>query len=170
MATVGTRVADFASRALIGESVKNIKLSDYSGRWVVLYFYPKDDTAVCESENMEFREQAPEFEKLGTQLLAVSVDSIESHQQWRDKGLGALPFPWIADESKDIAAQLGALHHDTGLALRATFILDPDGMLRFAYIADLPTGRSVAEVLRSLAALQSGKPTACNWQPGEPTL
>lgn len=170
MTVVGSRVEDFSSRALVGEAVKNLRLSDYAGRWVVLYFYTKDDTALCQSENVAFRDNAPEFEELGAQILAASVDSIESHKHWRDNGLGALPFPWLADESKVIAAQMGALHEDTGLALRATYIIDPDGILRFAYTTDLPTGRSTQEILRVLQALQSRKPTACNWQPGEPTL
>lgn len=170
MTKVGSKVENFSSRALVGDTIKNLRLSDYAGRWVVLYFHTKDDTAVCASENAAFRDHAPEFEELGAQLIAASVDSIESHKQWRDNGLGILPFPWIADEAKELARQMGALHEDTGLALRASYIIDPDGVLRFAYVADLPTGRSIHEILRTLQALQTGKPTACNWQPGEPTL
>ena len=167
---VGSRAPGFTVKALVGDSIRDVSLSDYAGEWLVLYFYPKDDTAVCESEHVAFRAKHPEFDKLGVRLIAASVDSIDSHRTWRDNGLGALPYSWIADDSKSLARSYGVLHEDTGLALRATFIINPDGLLKHITVNDLPLGRSIGEILRILQALQSGKPTQCNWQPGEPTL
>ena len=167
---VGNRAPAFTAAALAGDGEQMVSLSDFEGRWVVLYFYPKDDTSVCESENVAFRDRHAEFESLGAQLLAASVDSLESHRVWRDHGLGDLPYPWLADPDKKLAERFGVLHGDTGLALRATFIINPDGILKHLSINDAPVGRSLDEVLRTLKALQSGRPTQCNWRPGEPTL
>ena len=167
---VGSRAPGFTVKALVGDSTKDVSLSDFAGKWVVLYFYTKDDTPVCESENRAFRASQSEFEKLGVDIMAASVDSIDSHRTWRDNGLGDLPFYWIADDSKALARSYGVLHEDTGLALRGTFIINPDGLLKHIAVSDLAVGRHVGEILRILQALQSGKPTQCNWQPGEPTL
>jgi peroxiredoxin (alkyl hydroperoxide reductase subunit C) len=167
---VGSFAPAFSAAAWIGGETHRLQLSDFIGKWVVLYFYPKDDTSVCASENDAFRSSWAEFERLGVQLLAASTDSIDDHRKWCDAGLGALPFPMIADSSKVMARDFGVLHEDTGLALPATFIIDPDGVTRYACVHDLPVGRSTDEILRTLQALQSGRPTQCNWHPGEPTL
>jgi peroxiredoxin (alkyl hydroperoxide reductase subunit C) len=167
---VGSPAPDFTARALVGDEERQVSLADYGGKWVVLYFYPKDDTAVCESENLAFRSVIAEFERLDVQVLAASVDSVSDHRAWRDRQLGPLPFPWIGDEQKNLARTYGVLHEDTGLALRATFIVNPDGVLKYISVHDLATGRSTLDILRTLNALASGKPTQCNWRPGEPTL
>ena len=167
---VGSRAPDISVTALVGDHSRQIRLSDSDGKWVVLYFYPKDDTTVCGSENEAFRDAHGEFERVGAVVRAASVDTLASHRLWRDGDLGALPFPWIGDEDKKLVTEFGVVHENSGLALRATFIIDPDGIVRFLSIHDLPVGRSVAEVLRSLQALQTGRATQCNWQPGEPTL
>ena len=167
---VGSIAPVFAARALVGDATREIRLTDYIGRWMVLYFYGKDDTAVCESENIGFRTHYPDFQRLGAELLAASVDSIESHKQWRDAGLGPLPFPWIADDQKTLARLYGVLNEDTGIAMRGTFVINPDGVLKHAAVNDLSTGRNISETLRIVQALQTGKPTRCGWLPGEPTL
>lgn len=167
---VGTVAPPFAIRALVGDTAKEIRLSDYLGRWLVLYFYGKDNTPVCESENVGFRAQYPEFQKLGVEILAASVDSIETHKKWRDTDLGPLPYPWIADDQKKLANAYGVLNEDTGIAMRGTFVINPDGVLKHVSVNDLSTGRSTGETLRILQALLTGKPTRCNWLPGEPTL
>jgi alkyl hydroperoxide reductase subunit AhpC len=167
---LGSPAPEFVARALVGDEERQISLTDYSGKWVVLYFYPKDDTAVCESEHLVFRSDIAEFERLDAQILAASVDSVADHRAWRDRELGPLPFPWIGDETKALARSYGVLHEDTGLALRGTFIINPDGVLKFISVHDLAIGRNTHEILRTLQALASGKPTQCNWRPGEPTL
>ena len=170
MASIGQQAPDFEAEALVDGQSVTVRLSQYRGDWLVLFFYTKDDTGICSSEHTAFRTAAPEFEQQGVRILAVSVDSTESHRRWQDDNLGAVPYAWLADESKDIAQSYGVLHEDTGLALRATFIIDPDGIVRFSSVHDLATGRNTDEVLRTLHALQSGKMTPCNWKPGEPTL
>jgi peroxiredoxin (alkyl hydroperoxide reductase subunit C) len=167
---VGSIAPVFSVRALVGDVIKDARLSDYLGRWVVLYFYGKDDTALCESENIGFRAHYPDFQRLGVELLAASVDSLESHKKWRDEGLGTLPYPWIADDQKVLARAYGVLNEDTGIAMRGTFVINPDGVLKHASVNDHSTGRNVSETLRIVQALQTGKPTRCNWLPGEPTL
>ena len=167
---VGSPAPEFVARALVGDEERQVSLADYSGRWVLLYFYAKDDTAVCESEHQAFRSEIAEFERLDVQILAASVDSVADHRAWRDRELGPLPYPWIGDETKALARSYGALHEDTGLSLRATYIINPDGVLKSISVHDLAVGRSTQEILRTLHALQSGKPTQCNWRPGEPTV
>jgi peroxiredoxin (alkyl hydroperoxide reductase subunit C) len=170
MASIGQQAPDFEAEALVGGQPDTIRLNQYRGDWLVLFFYTKDDTGVCSSEHVAFRTAAPDFEQLGARILAVSVDGLDSHRRWQDDNLGAVPYTWLADESKDIARSYGVLHEDTGLALRATFIIDPDGIIRFCSVHDLAIGRNIDEVLRTLHALKSGKMTQCNWKPGEPTL
>lgn len=168
--SVGSPAPAFQARALVGGKERLINLSDYEGQWVVLYFYTHDDTEVCASENIAFRSRIRDFTELNIQLLGASVNSLDSHQRWLTGSLGELPFPWIADHDKELARLFGVLHLDTGLALRGTFIIDPDGILRHVSIHDLPVGRNIDEVLRTASALQTGKLTQCNWRPGEPTL
>jgi peroxiredoxin (alkyl hydroperoxide reductase subunit C) len=170
MANIGQQAPEFEAPALVGGQSVTVRLSQYLGDWLILFFYTKDDTGVCTSEHTAFRTVAPDFEQLGARILAVSVDSLDSHRRWQDSNLGAVPYAWLADESKDIARSYGVLHEDTGLALRATFIIDPDSIVRYISVHDLAIGRNTDEVLRTLQALQSGKMTQCNWKPGEPPL
>lgn len=167
---VGSPAPAFAARALIGNKEREVRLSDYAGQWVLLYFYTNDDSSICASENTAFRARIRDFSALKVQILAASVDTIESHRRWLEGSLGELPYPWIADPGKELARQYGVLHADTGLALRGTFIINPDGILRYISIYDLPVGRNLEEVLRTIHALQTGKLTQCDWRPGEPTL
>lgn len=159
----------FEATALSGGREMRVTNDQIKGAWHVIAFYTHDETSVCASELASLRDLAPEFEKAGARVLAVSVDSMDSHRRWSDAGLGDVPFMWIADESKELARRFDVLHEDTGLALRGTFIVDPDGQVRFASIHDLPTGRSTREILRTLHALQTTQCTPCNWTPGEPT-
>jgi peroxiredoxin (alkyl hydroperoxide reductase subunit C) len=170
MAIIGQSAPEVEAPALIDGRRATIRLSQYRGDWLVLFFYTKDDTDVCTSEHTAFRTVAPDFEQQGARLVAISVDSVDSHRRWQESNLGTLPYPLLGDESKDIARSYGVLHEDTGLALRATFIIDPDGIVRYGSVHDLAVGRNTDEVLRTLHALQTGKMTQCNWKPGEPTL
>jgi len=167
---VGSPAPAFRARALVGGKEQQVSLSDYIGKWIVLYFYTHDNTEVCASENAVFRSRVSEFADLGVELLCASVDTLDAHRLWQGGDFGPLPYPCIADAEKELARLYGVLHEDTGLALRATFIINPDGIVRYVSVYDLAVGRNVDEVLRTVSALKTGKLTQCNWRPGEPTL
>lgn len=165
-----TPLPRFEATALVDGRETKVTSDQLKGSWSIVVFYTHDETGVCKSEVTSLADLAPEFERLGARLVAVSVDSLASHRRWLESGLDKAPFLWIADESKEMARRFDVLHDDTGLALRGTFIIDPDGWVRFASVYDLPTGRNTGEILRTLQALQTGQSTQCNWKPGEPTL
>jgi peroxiredoxin 2/4 len=168
---VGQKVGDFAAQALMGDgSFKEVKLADYKGKWLVLFFYPLDFTFVCPTEIQSFNKHYSEFKKLNAEVVAASTDSVYSHKAWTDSGLGKVQFPILGDTSHKVAKNFNVLLQDKGITLRGTFIIDPDGVLKSAVVNDLPVGRSVEETLRTLQALQTGKLTGCEWKPGEKTL
>lgn len=168
---VGGKVPCVSGQALLPDgSFKDIKLADLKGKWVVLFFYPLDFTFVCPTEIRGFNQHYEEFKKLGTEVLSVSTDSVYSHKAWVENGLGKVHFPMLADTSHQISEAFNVLIKDKGIALRGTFVIDPNGVLRSAVVNDLPVGRSVEETLRTVKALQTGKLTGCEWKPGEKTL
>jgi alkyl hydroperoxide reductase subunit AhpC len=168
---VGQKVPDFSAQALMGDgSFKDVKLSDFKGKWLVLFFYPLDFTFVCPTEIQGFNKNYNEFKKLGAEVLASSTDSVYSHKAWSDSSLGKIQFPILGDTNHKVAKTFNVLLGDKGIALRGTFIIDPNGVLKSATVNDLPVGRSVDETLRTLHAFQSGKLTGCEWKPGEKTL
>jgi alkyl hydroperoxide reductase subunit AhpC len=176
---VQQKAPDFAAKAVIGEEFRDLKLSDYKGKYVVLFFYTLDFTSVCPTEILAFSEQAGEFTKRGAQLLGISVDSHFSHLAWiktprAQGGLGGIQYPLIADLNKSIARDYGVLLEGTGMALRGLFILDRDGIVRSMVVNDLPLVRSVDETLRVLDALQhfekNGEVCPADWKPGGLTI
>ena len=168
---VGQKAPDFAGQALMPDgSFKDVRLSDYKGRWVVLFFYPLDFTFVCPTEIKSFDKHYAEFKKLGAEVIAASTDSVYSHKAWTEHGLGKVQFPILADTGHKVSRGFNVLIEDKGIALRGTFVIDPNGILKSAVINDLPVGRSVEETVRTLQALQTGKLTGCEWKPGEKTL
>lgn len=168
---VGQKVADFAGQALMADgSFKEVKLSEFKGKWVVLFFWPLDFTFVCPTEIQGFNKHYNEFKKLNAEILGASTDSVYSHKAWADSSLGKMQFPLLGDTSHSISKSFGVLLHDKGIALRGTFVIDPNGVLKSAVVNDLPVGRSVEETLRTVQALQTGKLTGCGWKPGEKTL
>ena len=176
MYTVGDRFPDFSVQAVVstapGEEFAEITNESHPGKWRVIFFWPMDFTFVCPTEIAEFGHKNAEFEKRGTQVLGGSTDTHYVHLAWRNDHphLKDLPFPMLADTKRELSSKLGILHKEDGVCLRATFIVDPDGVIRFASVNDLSVGRNVDEVLRVLDALQTGELTACGWNPGEPTL
>ena len=144
-----------------------VDLSRYRGKWLVVFFYPLDFTFVCPTEIRGFNEHYEEFKRLGAEVVAVSTDSVYSHKAWVENGLGQVKFPIIGDTNHAISEGFGVLLPDKGVALRGTFIIDPNGVVRSAVVNDLPVGRSVEETLRTLQAFQTGKLTGCEWKPGE---
>ena len=168
---VGKHVPDLKAQALAADgSFKEVKLSDYKGKWVVLFFYPLDFTFVCPTEIQAFNTQYEEFKKLGAEVLTASTDSAFSHKAWTEKGLGKVKFPMVADTNHEWSRTFGVLVEEKGIALRGTFIIDPNGVVRSATVNDLSVGRSVDETLRTLQAFQTGELTQCGWKPGEKTL
>ena len=150
----------------------NINQDTYRGKWLVLFFYPKDFTFICPTELAAFGELNREFMDRDTQLLAGSIDSEFVHWAWRkhQEELRDLPYPLLADVKRELTSALGILDVNEGVAQRATFIIDPDGTIRFSMITDLNVGRNPKEVLRVLDALQTDELCPCNWHKGEETI
>ena len=170
---------DFRAQALLPDgSFKEVTLSAYRGKYVVLFFYPLDFTFVCPTEIIAFSEAQPQFEALGVQLLGCSVDSHFSHLAWsttpRSKGgLGGVKYPLVADLNKKIAESYDVLL-PAGIALRGLFLIDKAGVVRHQVVNDLPLGRNVDEVLRMVKALQffekNGEVCPANWKEGAATI
>jgi len=149
-----------------------VSLSDYKGKWVCLYFYPMDFTFVCPTEIVAFDRALSEFQNRGCELLGASIDSKFVHRGWceANRELSGLKHPLLSDITKRIAMDYGVLLPEKGVALRGTFLIDPEGNIRWINVNDLPVGRSIEEVLRVLDALQTGELTGCNWHKGEAVL
>jgi peroxiredoxin 2/4 len=170
MSIVGKKAPDFTAEAVVGDGeFKKISLSDYRGKWVVLFFYPADFTFICPTEITEFSKRDKEFKEANAVVLGASTDSKHSHKAWIKSGLGQLAHALVADFNKTIARDYEALEPD-GVAQRATFLIDPNGIVQHAsYNADL-LGRSVSETLRLLQAAQTGERCPVEWKPGQKTL
>lgn len=155
-----------------GKEFKTITNEDYQGKWKVYFFWPKDFTFVCPTEIAAFGKINKEFADRDAQVLGGSTDSEFVHHAWRThhEDLKNLPFPMLADIKRDLTEQLGILDAKAGVAQRATYIVDPEGIIRFAYVTDLSVGRNPQEVLRVLDALQTDELCPCNWQKGQETL
>lgn len=168
---VGQKVPDVVAQAYMPDgSFKDVRLSDYYGKWVVLFFYPLDFTFVCPTEITSFDKHYAEFKKLGAEVIAASTDSVHSHKAWSAAGLGKIQFPILGDTNHKVAKSFNVLIEDKGWTLRGTFIIDPNGVLKSAVVNDTSVGRNVEETLRVLQAFQTGKLTGCGWKPGEKTL
>jgi len=176
MSGIGRRFPEFALTGVVSNDVKGAFQSftheSFPGKWTVLFFWPKDFTFVCPTEIAAFGKLEKEFRARDAQLLGVSTDSEYVHLAWRREKaeLQALPFPMLSDIKRELAGALGILDPEAGVAQRATFIVDPQGVIRFVYVTDLNVGRSPEEVLRVLDALQTDELCPCNWQRGEDTL
>lgn len=180
MVQVQQKAPDFKAQAVMEDgSFKQISLSDYKGKKVVLFFYPLDFTFVCPTEIITFDKKIDEFKKRGVQVLGVSIDSHFSHLAWRqtprkEGGIGEIRFPLIADLTKDISRAYGVLLENGGVALRGTFLIDEEGVLRHQVINDLPLGRNIDEALRMVDALdfvqKHGEVCPAEWHPGGDTI
>lgn len=176
MLTVGDKFPEFKLQAVVsrepGKEFRELQDRDFPGKWKVVFFWPMDFTFICPTEIAEFGERHADFVERGAQVLGASTDTHYVHLAWRDQhpALRDLPFPMLADTRRELSQALGILHKAEGVALRATFIVDPDGIIRWASVNDLSVGRNVDEVLRTLDALKTGELCPCNWKKGEPTL
>ncbi|MBI4438234.1 peroxiredoxin [Candidatus Uhrbacteria bacterium] len=170
VARVGKPAPNFdVETAVAGGAFARAKLEDFKGRWLVLFFYPLDFTFVCPTEITGFSKRSEEFRALSAEVLGGSTDSVHSHKAWL-KELGDLAFPLFSDMHRTMSSDYGVLLEEKGIALRGTFIIDPDGILRYALYHDLGVGRSVSETLRVLTALQTGELCPVEWNAGGQTL
>ena len=177
---VGQTAPDFTAMAVIDQEFKTIKLSDYRGKYTVLFFYPLDFTFVCPTEITAFSDRHSEFKALNTEILGVSVDSQFSHLAWiqsdrKSGGIGDLNYPLVADLKKTISESYNVLDPNEGIALRGLFIIDKDGVIQHSTINNLSFGRSVDETLRTLQAIQHvqthpDEVCPAGWQPGDKTM
>lgn len=173
MLTIGDQFPQFSAKAVAADKAfTDLTSSSFEGKWKVYFFWPKDFTFVCPTEIAAFGKLHREFADRDAQVLGASTDSEFVHLAWRNShaDLANLPFPMIADLKRELSQALGILDKQEGVALRATFIVDPQGVIRFVSVNDLNTGRNPAEVLRVLDALQTDELCPCNWQKGEKTL
>ncbi|MCP9839545.1 peroxiredoxin [Synechococcus sp. J7-Johnson] len=177
---VGLQAPEFTATAVVDQEFQTVTLSQYRGKYVVLFFYPLDFTFVCPTEITAFSDRYGDFSSRNTEVLGVSVDSQFSHLAWiqtdrKQGGIGDIAYPLVADLKKEIASAYNVLDEDAGVALRGLFIIDPEGVIQHATINNLAVGRNVDETLRVLQAFQHVKANPdevcpANWTPGEKTM
>ena len=176
MLTIGDKLPAFNLTSVVsiekGKEFEQITNDSYEGKWKVLFFCPMDFTFICPTEIAEFGKRNRDFADRDAQVLGASTDTHYVHLAWRNNhdDLRSLPFPMLADTKRELSVALGILHKEAGVALRATFIVDPQGVIRWVSVNDLSVGRNVDETLRVLDALQTDELCPCNWKQGEKTL
>jgi len=174
--SIGSNFPEFNLESVVsiekGKEFQIINNNSFDKKWSVIFFWPLDFTFVCPTEIAEFNREYDEFQMRDTQLFGASADSHFVHLAWRQNhdDLRDLKFPMISDYQKHLSTELGILDEKTGAPLRATFIVDPEGIIRFVSVNDLKVGRNVKEVLRVLDALQTDELCPCNWQKGEDVI
>ena len=176
MLKIGQQFPQFSLKGVVSSNMDGA-FQDFSnasadGKWMVVFFWPKDFTFVCPTEIAEFGRLNGEFEDRDAKVFGVSTDSEFVHLAWRreKEELNDLPFPMLSDIKRELCAALGILDEDEGVAQRATFVVDPQGIVRFVYVTDLNVGRNPSEVIRVLDALQTDELCPCNWKSGDETL
>ncbi|RME52122.1 peroxiredoxin [Candidatus Woesearchaeota archaeon] len=174
---INEHAPEFSAKAFHNDSFTTVNLSDYKGKWVVLFFYPADFTFVCPTEIGDLADHYGELKKLNAEVLSVSTDTEFVHKAWFDnsKTIAKVKFPMVADPTGKICKAYGTYIDEEGLSLRATFIIDPDGVVKAYEIHDNSIGRNTKELLRKLQAAQyvrehGGEACPMNWEPGEKTL
>jgi lipoyl-dependent peroxiredoxin subunit C len=176
MLTVGEKFPNFKLNAVVsadkGKEFQEVTESTHRGKWQVIFFWPMDFTFICPTEIAEFGKRSKDFADRDAQVLGASTDTHFVHLAWRKNhpDLKSLPYPMLADTRRELSSALGILHKEEGVALRATFIVDPEGVIRWVTVNDLSVGRNVDETLRVLDALQTDELCPCNWKKGEKTL
>lgn len=176
MLTIGDKFPEFSLTGVVSrdpdDAFATLTRHNYPGKWLAVFFWPKDFTFVCPTEIAEFGRLAPEFAERDCQVLGVSVDSEYVHLAWRQHHpqLADLPIPMLSDIKRELSRALGILDRDSGVAMRATYIVDPSGRIRFVSVNDMNVGRNPGEVLRVLDGLQTDELVPCGWQRGAPTL
>lgn len=174
---IGSSIADFELNSYQNGKLGKVKLSEYSGKWLVLFFYPADFTFVCPTELEEMADKYEEFKKMNTEIISVSTDTAFVHKAWHDTSpaIKKISFPMAADPTGDLCKELGVYIPNEGLALRGTFVFDPKGKLVTMEVNENSVGRNVNELLRKLQAAQyvyshNGEVCPASWKPGSKTL
>ena len=173
MLGVGKKFPEFNLKAVdVDNTIKIINSASYNGKWAVFFFWPYDFTFICPTEIQAFGALKPEFDKHNAQILGVSTDSEHVHLNWKkhDDRIASLPFPMLADVSRNLVDALGIVDPDEAVAQRATYIVDPDKKIRYVSVTDMSVGRNTEECLRILKASQNGGLCPVNWQEGQSTL
>lgn len=176
MLTVGDKFPGYALKGVVSTEItsafKPFNNHTDKGMWKIFFFWPKDFTFVCPTEIVGFGKLNSDFSDRDTVLYGVSTDSEFVHLAWRQHhaDLKTLPFPMLADVKRELSTELGILHKDEGVCLRATFIVDPEGIIRHVSVNDLTVGRNPQEILRILDALQTDELCPCNWKKGEEVI
>ncbi len=176
MSLIGKKAPGFQEKAILqGKTIEEVSLEDYSGKYIVFFFYPLDFTFVCPTELHAFQDKLEEFHKRGAEVIGCSIDSVFSHYAWlqvpkHKGGIQGVTYPLVSDIHKKIAQDYGVLNEEEGVAFRGLFLIDPEGKVRHVLINDLPLGRSVEEALRMLDALvfheKYGEVCPANWREG----
>jgi len=168
MLMVGEKAPEFSLKGVVGGKTEEYSLARFKGKWLVIFFYPADFTFICPTEVIGFSKLTAEFRSEQAEILGASVDSLESHRKWAEE-LGGLAYPLLSDEEKKLSRAWGVLDETTGVAIRATFIINPSGLVSYALASHTNVGRSVQETLRVLKALRTDRLCPSDWKPGEPT-
>ncbi|OGI60720.1 peroxiredoxin [Candidatus Nomurabacteria bacterium RIFCSPHIGHO2_01_FULL_37_25] len=176
-AKIGHMIPDVEVEAFHNEEIKKIKLSDYRGKWLILFFYPADFTFVCPTELEEMADNYEVIQKLGAEVLSISTDTVFVHKAWHDtsEAIKKIKFPMLSDSRRELCSIFGTLIQEEGLSLRGTFVVDPDGVLRIVEINDNSVGRNAKELIRKLQAAKfvrehGDKVCPAGWEPGDDTL
>jgi len=177
MIEVNKIVPDIEMQAFQDDEIKKIKLSNYKGKWLAVVFYPADFTFVCPTELGELADRYEEFKKTGAEILSVSTDTVYTHKAWHDSSptIKKIKYPMAADPSGKMSREFGVYIEDEGVALRGSFVIDPDGRLKAFEIHDNNIGRSAKELLRKIQAAKfvresKGEVCPASWEPGKETL
>ncbi len=177
MSKINEKAPDFTEDAFVDNDIKKISLKDYKGKWVVLFFYPADFTFVCPTELGELAKHYDEFKKLNTEIISVSTDTAFVHKAWHDTSdtIKHIKFPMLADPTRRVCTAYDTLIEDEGLSIRATFIIDPKGIIKAFEFHNNDIGRSIHELIRKIQAAKfvednNGQVCPMNWSPGTTTL
>lgn len=177
MIKINEKAPEFTEDAYVDDDIKKISLADYKGKWVVLFFYPADFTFVCPTELGDLADRYEELKRLGAEVISVSTDTAFVHKAWHDNSetIKKIGFPMLADPTRRVCSSYGTLIEEEGLSLRATFIIDPEGLVKAFEVHDNSIGRSGDELIRKLQAAKfveenNGQVCPMNWTPGAKTL
>lgn len=171
MSLIGTPAPPFIAPCVSKDNViEDFSSEDHKGKWLVLFFYPLDFTFVCPTEITQFRDSLSEFNSRNARLAGISVDSVFAHKKWIESDLGPLGFPLVSDLKKEISRDYDCYLDSEGISTRATYIIDPMGLIQYASMNNTKVGRDTKEIIRVLDALQTGELCAAGWKKGDKTI